>query len=285
MSFFDSVVKRVQGWVKIKGSDGTVIGNVNDSLKVTGSFTVHTAPLSDPMLAAASGVTVGYESVNKFGVSPVLSGTQYEEVWSGTGKYPWMTAASILSVSSTDANDVNLTGTGAWQVELDGLDANYNPLLEVVNLNGLTPVSTVGLFLRIHRIKVIKAATTDTKNIGDILAHDSGTLLVGHVEADHNQSLSAFYTVKAGYTAFITNVYYANENGKEAEAHLEVRRPNEPFQVKHEATGANYYSRKFEPYIKVTEKSDITIRSESKINEHEFMAGFDLILVKNTLLV
>ena len=64
--------------------------------------------------------------------------------------------------------------TGALTIEIFGLDANYNPISEVVILDGLTFVTTTKSYLRIFR-GIIRSAGSTGWNIGIITVRDQDT--------------------------------------------------------------------------------------------------------------
>lgn len=69
------------------------------------------------------------------------------------------TSAAQRSVKSTSAND-NASGSGAQQVRIHYLDSNYIPSLEIVTMNGTSPVPTVGTNIRfIEKFEVVKGTS------------------------------------------------------------------------------------------------------------------------------
>lgn len=261
----------------LAGDDLTQIGHVGDRIKVDSD--ISSSNLKDIMLEISAGNVTDVEHINKFGTVSNLSGIHFSAIWEGSSVYPWMTTNNTLTVESTNTND-NVTGTGARTVYLEGLDINYNPLNESVSLNGTTQVTTTGSFLRIYRARVTSAGSSGTA-AGTIRIKDSGTL-VAEIGVNSNQTSMAIYTVKAGYTAFLTNVSFSNPDSDDTDIHLEIRPFGEVFQLKLDVEvekGAYYYSPK--PYVKITEKSDIQVTAKSNLEEHELSASFDLILVKN----
>ena len=91
-------------------------------------------------LAVSSGEIEGAKIVSKFGENPAV-GTSEETIWDAGGVYDYLTTASQLDVTSTDADDTD-GGNGARTVVLEGLDANYNEITETVTMDGLTIVQT-----------------------------------------------------------------------------------------------------------------------------------------------
>jgi hypothetical protein len=112
----------------------------------------------------------GYSRITKFG-SNLSVDTSMSTVWRQGGLYTWPTAAAILGVSSSDIDDDD-QDTGAWTVYLQGLDANYLPIVELVTLNGQAEVNTTQAFLRVNRMQVTSAGSTGY-NEGIIYAYNT----------------------------------------------------------------------------------------------------------------
>ena len=71
-------------------------------------------------------------AVNVFGINRAV-GTAYETIWDDSGSYAYPPSALIMSVVSTSASDT-------MDVLVDGLDADYNILQEIVTLTGTVAV-------------------------------------------------------------------------------------------------------------------------------------------------
>ena len=113
---------------------------------------------SEPFeLQVARGQIAYHKPLFKFGNNPTV-GDSTETIWSQGGLYSYLSAATVLKVSSSSANDTS-AGTGARTVQLYGLDADYNEINEAVTLNGQTAVNTTNEFLRINRMIVRSAGT------------------------------------------------------------------------------------------------------------------------------
>lgn len=80
-------------------------------------------------------------------------------------------AAYALDVSSSSAADVT---TGAKTIEIYGLDAGWNPVSEIVTLNGQTKVTTTTLFRRVFAA-IVQTSGTGRLNAGDIYIGKTGT--------------------------------------------------------------------------------------------------------------
>lgn len=250
---------------------------------------------SEPFeLQVARGQISGHYGLFKFGNNPSVGDT-LETIWAEGGLYSYLTAATVLKVSSASTNDTS-AGTGARTVELFGLDADYNEINELVTLNGQTPVNTTKLFLRINRM-VVRSAGSGGVNAGVIYA-GTGTVTTGvpaNVYASingvtgSNQSLMALWTVPAGYTAYMLQYDISNGTTSNTPAVckliLAVRPYGEVFQskdVKSLTTGM-HVEETFALPQKFTEKSDIEVRaiSSSVSVPFDISAAFEIIYIKN----
>ena len=197
-----------------------------------------------------------------------------------------MTTAQILKVASVGANaakddTVAADITGAWTVEIQGLDGDYNLQTEVVTLNGVTQVLTTKTFLRVFRAKVVTAGTAGS-NQGAIHVYDNGGVnQVAHIPVNYNQSMQALYTIPAGYTGYMTRWYASSASNQTLDLFLFVRPLGQVFQCKHKI----HVYRSFEEEhfgdapIVISEKSDLYMAGTPSAAA-DVAGGFDLICIK-----
>ncbi len=114
-----------------------------------------------------------------------------EDVWSGTGDFPFQAAAAATTIVSASASDT-AAGTGARTVYIEGIDANNNILTETVSLNGATPVNLVGVYLRINSAKIMTAGSGET-GAGLITIKQSSTE-IAEIEAGQGRARMAVFT-------------------------------------------------------------------------------------------
>jgi len=249
---------------------------------------------SEPFeLQVARGQVAYHESVYKFGNNAAVANVT-ETIWQQGGLYSYLSAASVLKVSSSSANDTS-AGTGARTVELFGLDGDYNEINEVVTLNGQTAVNTTQSYLRINRM-VVRSAGSGGYNAGIIYA-GTGTVTTGvpaniyaTINGDGtNQTLMALWTVPAGYTGYLMQYDVSNGTTSNTPAVCKmtlVARPyGEVFQskdVKSLTTGMHIENTLIVP-VKFTEKTDIEVRavSSSASVTFDISAAFEIIYIKN----
>lgn len=172
------------------------------------NLSISQAGRSEPFaLQVSRGQIESHRSITVFGYNSDLDQTE-ESVWPDGGSVPHGLAASVLEVSSTSASDAS-AGVGARTVLIEGLDANYAEISEVVTLNGQTAVTTTKTYKAINNMMVLTVGST-AHNVGAINI-GTGTVTAGVpavlwdlIGATYNQRTTGHYTVPAGYTAYLT---------------------------------------------------------------------------------
>ena len=202
----------------------------------------------------------------------------------GVPTYPFLAAAAVHSITGAAA-DASPSGTGARTVEVQGLDANYAPIVETVTMAGAGGVNTSNAFLRIYRMRVLTAGS-GAANAGDIDA-TAGTV-TATIKAGFNQTLMAVYTVPAGKTAYVARYYASlNKNGGPKTASCDVELLIRPFgsvfQIKHHlglvGTATTFIDFPMPIPLSVAAKSDIKLRAHTDTDDTEISGGFDIVLI------
>ena len=126
----------------------------------------------DTGLSIARGLVGEATAVNIFGFNRTI-GTSYETVFNdGGGLYQYPSSAVQMSVVSSDAGDTA-------QILIQGLDADYKAISEVVTLTGTSPVTTTKSFFRINT-----AAVVSTPNLAGNVTISNGGVTYGYIESD-----------------------------------------------------------------------------------------------------
>jgi hypothetical protein len=150
-------------------------------------------------LQVSRGQVDGHTSINIFGFSTTVGSTALGPVWEGLtlsgGAYAYPSSAAPLVLVSDSASD-----TSALSVQIQGLDANYAPLVETIAMNGTTNVTTTNSFLRINLM-----TTTNGLNVGNITAKISSTTYA-KIGAGIGQTQMSIYTVPKGYTFYLSYI-------------------------------------------------------------------------------
>ena len=227
-------------------------------------------------------VGLGYfkkmETFRKFGMNPDLdAGT--EEVWPlGTVK-TLPTSAAVISIVSDDAADT-AAGTGGRTIHIRGLDANYNQIEETVTLNGLTPVVTTQLFLRVNFMWVVTAGSGQV-NAGNITGSIGGNPQI-YVEAEEGACHCTGYCVPAEHVLYLEHLHVTT--GRIGNADTAIR-----FQVKASDADASWQTQSDTfPYetsmdlvgiYVVPEKTDIRVLAVTTATNSNVAVEYDGFLI------
>jgi len=237
----------------------------------------------------AQGQISYHESNFKFGFNPDVDDS-LETVWAQGGLYSYLETATNLKVSSSSLDDA-VTETGARQVEVSGLDANYDEITETIVLAGQTAVTTSNQFIRVNRMKVISAGSGG-QNAGVIYA-GTGAISSGvpankyaTIAIGDNQTLMALWTVPRNYEAYLLQVditVATTQNNKYCTSSLVARPYGEVFQVKDKFVKAeSSHHQEYSIPLKFDEKTDIEIRAigDSAGADIAISAGLDILYIR-----
>ena len=130
--------------------------------------------------------------VNIFGFSRSV-GTTFQTIWNDGGQYVHPSAAVQMSCVSTSASDT-------MTIVISGLNADYETMAEIVQLNGTTPVTTTTSFYRINSATILSGS-----NVGDITVSEGGTVYA-NIEATLGTTQACIYTVPANHSLYIFRI-------------------------------------------------------------------------------
>ena len=130
--------------------------------------------------------------VNIFGFSRSV-GTTFQTIWNDGGQYVHPSAAVQMSCVSTSASDT-------MTIVISGLNADYETIAEIVQLNGTTPVTTTNSFYRINTATILSGS-----NVGDITVSEGGTVYA-NIEATLGTTQACIYTVPANHSLYIFRI-------------------------------------------------------------------------------
>jgi hypothetical protein len=240
-------------------------------------------------LQVARNQIMGHYALFKFGINGDV-GTSVETVWAQGGTYVYPTAATVMKISSSSADDA-AAGTGARTISIAGLDASYNEISETVTLNGQTEVNTVNSYLRITRMFVVTAGSGATA-VGVIYA-GTGTVtsgvpatVYGMIAIGANQTQMAFWTVPAGYTLYLMGTFYSSGNST-ANAFTNFQLIQRPLggvfrqQSSTRTPGSGDFVLDLHTPVAFPEKTDIEIRAIASAGSSNVSAEFEGIYIKN----
>jgi hypothetical protein len=257
-------------------------GGVVSSISRTGAF--------EPFdLQVARQQITFHEAFCQFGINTAV-GTSNETVWIGSNTYTFPTAAAVMKISSSSTDD-DAAGTGARTVLVDGLNANYERVTEIVSLDGQTQVDTTNSYIRVNKMIVLTAGSGGT-SVGNIYAGTGAAVsgvpptVVNQTGILANETESAFYTVPAGYTAFINMWTMSSGNTTPDEwtrFTLRVRPFGGVFGIKaqyHIAASGIYECKAAYP-LPIPEKADLEVLAATSDGSASVSTQLQIILVKN----
>ena len=284
-----------RGLIKLIGKDGvTSTYNVSE---VTSNGEVRTLG-SSLAVEVSRGNVSGATFIHKFGVVPDFdTGDNSVHIWDGADdggsdlmQYTFSTTDDIDSLSSSDNGDTQ-------DVEVQGLDANFDLVTQTITLTGQTRVALTTDLVRVFRM--INRGSTDFagtvycfKNVATTLGvPDTLANVRAQIVGANNQTLMAIYTIPNGKTGFMRS-WYASIAGANKSSNyvidLFARLDGEVFQLKHRSaiddSGTSYIQhdyvepKKFEAKTDITMKADIT---SAGVTGATVAAGFDLLLIDN----
>lgn len=234
----------------------------------------------------AFGLVNGHRRVITRGNNPDIDAA--EDVWSGGGDYPWMTAATSLEVVSDSAADA-AAGAGARTVLISGLNAAYQEISTTVTLNGLTPVAVGQQFFRINNVDITSAGSGKI-NAGNINVRDAGAGTVrAIVPTGYGTDRQSQFTVPAGYSFAIHQTGYSinrPSSVRDAAASLYVGSPDGFYRLLTETSvdGEALLFPRIIPFV-APEKTDLGIRCTSVSATNTDLTAFIVgILKSNTVL-
>jgi len=183
---------------KIKGSDGTEIGNIEDKLK-TLSYA--------QKLEIQRGKIPGMSIMEAFGErEDINTTTQGEDIWKGTAaSIPIPAAAGEQMTLVSSNNNDRAAGTGVSSVLICYLDATGNEQTETVVINGTTTVNTVATNMRFIQSLHSTAVGTNGVASGNIIIYKTGaaSTIYNMIELGGNMSLVNNRMVPLGKTLYL----------------------------------------------------------------------------------
>jgi len=180
----------------------------------------------------------GYKPVNKYGANfDIGTATTPETIWSHGGVFPFLDTGVSVDVVSSSINDT-LLGTGAQQIKITYYLTDNTEAVEIIDMNGTTPVPLSDDYKISTRIKVESTGVLNT-NDGEINIVDRATGLIVYqsVETGEGQTLSAVQICPKGKKGLIkkhkVNFAKAQSPAGSADMRFNIRAANGSITTKH----------------------------------------------------
>jgi hypothetical protein len=171
--------------------------------------------IREPLSEISFGDFPGYETRTIQITASAITTTE-QTAWEAGGNYVFPAAAGTLTLVSTSAQD-GPAGTGLSTVLVQGLDANWDDLSEVVVMNGLTGVVTTNSFFRVNRmvgIAIGSGAVYGAANAGTITATHGVAGILDQIQPGRSLSSTGVFSCPAGKKCKFENSSTAIETNK-----------------------------------------------------------------------
>ena len=230
----------------------------------------HTRPTPHLLFDVAKGNIFNEKAVNIFGINRAV-GTAYETIWDDSGSYAYPPSALIMSVVSTSASDT-------MDVLVDGLDADYNILQEIVTLTGTVAVNTTNAFFRINSLVILGG-----ENVGGISASNAA-VVYAFIGALLGVSQSSVYTVPAGHSFYLFRID-VNSATTAGNKYLYIRNVvttnGRTIRASEATFSVSQVSYDRQVPFKIVEKSDFSFEAKSSSSTNEIAIFLEGVLVKD----
>lgn len=228
-------------------------------------------PVSDHNADRNTGLIEGQLSRRKFGRNFSV-GTSDETVWTYSANWiPTQIASTIRVKAGGNANDT-AAGTGARTISLIFLDDSWNEVTETLTLAGASASAvTSALCRRLISAKVVYVGTYHGSNEGDIIIEQTtGGAIMGNMDLGKGTTEQSIYTVPAGYTMYVTDIFVGVGQGNSADVHLvtvaDADNVVAPFNAAQDIWGVEDYSGAqvfpFVTYLVFNEKTDVWFKAK-----------------------
>ena len=246
-------------------------------------------------LSIAKGDVVNTTFIHKFGDAPdfdIVDG--FVTIWDGADdahvgqmQYQYSSTDDIDSVSSGSGSDT-------FEIEIQGLDINYDLVVQTVTLTGQTRVALSTDLIRVFRMKNVNS----TDNVGHVHCYVNTAINLGIpidttknraiIQPGNNQTLMAVYTIPAGKTGYMRDWYSSASGARKTSIHqvkLRARAFGKVFQVKHISSinlvGTSHVQHIYNEPEVFAEKTDLEMSANTDEDVAGISAGFDVVLIDN----
>ena len=171
----------------------------------------------------SEGNITDHTAVRRFGHNPDV-GTAWETVSHIADLMYYPASVETLIVKSDDTDDDgDPGGTGARTIYVIGLDAGWGLTNDTITLNGTTAVNFNVDMLRVRYLEVLTAGASGT-NEGEITVYGAdGTSKIASIYDGEGICHSATYSVPAGLTFYLKDIFVSDASLKGANIALFTR--------------------------------------------------------------
>jgi len=210
-----------------------------------------------------------------------LANTTEGTIWPKNTAYVFPVSASVMTLYSSSTADTTQS------VLVEGLDASYNEISEVLVLNGQTGrVSTLS-YLRVNTMTVLVDSPVGNISFGTgvaLLGVPANTY--GYIHAGDNVSNAAVYTVPAGYTLRLASgsISAGGSSGSQTvTAKFYSRIAGGRYLTANITIANSFQFFPYNPNLDIPEKSDVYNNVFTSSNTASVSATFNGWLIRNNI--
>lgn len=161
-------------------------------------------PSENQDLNIARGLVKGTSVRNIFGYNTAIPKNQFVPVWELAEEYVYPTQNTTVDIVSLSNNDTDVS------ILISGLDSNYEPVQEIIDLSGTTAVTSNTEFFRINDVVTVNGNAEGNVSITD--TNDSN-ITYAKIRAGDGRNQASIYTVPAGHSLYLTRINAFTSDG------------------------------------------------------------------------
>jgi hypothetical protein len=224
-------------------------------------------PTEDTNLNIARGLVKGTSVRNIFGYNDTVPTDTFVPAWELSEEYVYPTQNTAVDIVSLSNNDTEVS------ILISGLDSNYEPVEEVINLSGTTAVTSNTEFFRINDVITVSG-------------NAEGNVTYAKIRAGDGKNQASIYTVPAGHSLYLSriNVYCSSGTSpKESEfRNLTISSSGRIIRAGQTRFLQEMTIQRTVPF-RYEEKTDIQLQVKSYNTEHFSGVFAEAILIKDGL--
>lgn len=170
----------------------------------------------DFLTQIARGKISEMEPISAYGQYVATGGEVNHLIWpDGVFNIPASSGVQMSIVSTSASDDNTPGGTGIRTIDIHYLDANLNPMIEAVALNGTTPVLTMATNIRFIQCVHILTAGSAKAAVGTINVTNSG-IIYSQIAAGGRRCSSTARMVPKGKKCYVQGAAAGSVSGTAA---------------------------------------------------------------------
>lgn len=223
----------------------------------------------------------GFSLYHKASYNDDIDQSAEKTIWNnGTDLYDFPTSADTITIFS-DSNEDRVGESGAQQVSITYLDANFDVVGRVAGMDGDREVD-----LDVTGVRVLDAFVFGNQDaVGTITIQQKNTdITLGIIKPGENQIYIGVDTIPRNITGYLMDWSIGNRKAKNAEGRLWIREEGGVWRLRDSIDCFEAFNTKeYKGGLKLPPKTDIDFRGKSDVtNNNETILSYTLLWVDDT---